>query len=109
MSRVLLRRIAVMAWAYALALQPIIAASLLQLPHDSQVFCSGAADGGGAPAGHGQDVSCCLSACCASLNAVVAQRATLISLSGRMRTAVAEPQTFAPAPERYPRSRAPPA
>jgi hypothetical protein len=109
MSRVLLRRLAVLVWAYALALQPIIAASLLELPHDSQVFCSGTADGGAPPVGHGPDVACCLSACCAGLSAVVAQRATLVRLSGRIRTAITEPQAFVPAQERYPRSRAPPA
>jgi hypothetical protein len=109
MSRVLLRRLAVIVCAYALALQPVIAASLLQRSQGSQVFCSGASDNGAPPAGHGSDVACCLSAGCGSLSAVVPYHTMVVSLSGQIGTVVDEPQMLTPAPERYPRSRSPPA
>jgi len=108
MSRILLRRVVVVVAAYAVALQPIVAAGIARATHDSQVFCSGSSDHS-PPIGHRSDAVCCLSACCTDLAAIVPVRMAVVLTEARPEAAVSEPAALSPAPERYPRSRSPPA
>ena len=67
MSRTVRRRIVAVLAAYALALQPITAAALMQGPRPGPVICSGVDPDNAPPPGHRQDIACCPSSCCGAL------------------------------------------
>jgi hypothetical protein len=108
MSRAVLRRLGVIVAAYALVLQPIAAASVALALHSTLVFCSGASGDSAPPAGHRPQDACCLTGCCGVLIRPMPPAVFLVLPQIKTSAAVVHAQVFAPAWERYPRSRAPP-
>jgi hypothetical protein len=108
MSRPLLRRLIGIVAAYALALQPVAAASIPHASQEAPVFCSGAIGHDPPPATDGRERACCLNAYCGALIGIAPQGLGVALPALERPTAMAEPLTLAPVKWRYPRSRAPP-
>jgi hypothetical protein len=109
MSRTVRGRIVAVLAAYALALQPITAATLTQGPYLGPVICSGVDPDNTPPAGHRQDIACCPSSCCGALVEPLPLNASLILPEAAAEFAPATAPAVAPVGTHHPRSRAPPA
>jgi hypothetical protein len=108
MSRMARTRLVAILVAYALVLQPVVAAALLlQVSGDRLVVCSAGDNESGLPVGHERD-ACCAAACCGS-SLGLAPRGGFVVLASRGQPVMAAPaELWRIDQEREERARAPP-
>jgi hypothetical protein len=93
--------------AYVVALQPIMAAALVQVFAGDPVLCSGADQESGTPANHERD-SCCAASCCGSSLALASRKGFVVFPAGKAPSIAAPAPCCRPDQQREARARAPP-